>query len=170
MYMGCGIYTEWSPVAKENVQCGFPSMEVWEVVCCHEFGPGMMYVPLNTVPYKELYAAAFAQVDKLENTVYQSVAAAQPNTEPVGGGRQIEPSRPLDLNLESADGNTRKGNNGKSKGKGKAAPKEQDDFYSRHPTGICKSKKALLKGKGKGKGKVDNGGQWVSEGNSKAPR
>jgi hypothetical protein len=109
-YMGCGISTEWSPVTEENIQCGFPSMEGWEVVCCHELAPGMLHVLFDTVTYTELYAAAFASFwDPLQrcSPTDQSVAAVQPKTEPVGGGKQIEPSRPLDLNFESADGNSK---------------------------------------------------------------
>jgi hypothetical protein len=110
-YMGCGIYTEWSPVTKENVQCVFPSKEGCEDACGYA---GLMYVLFNTKRYTELYAAAFAP----------DWAPVQPKTKPVRGGNQIEPSRPLDFNLKSADGNSKKLSRGQRTRARNAAQKE----------------------------------------------
>jgi hypothetical protein len=123
-YMGCGIYTEWSPVTKENVQCVFPSKEGCEDACGYA---GFMYVLFNTVTYTELYAAAFAPdwaALPRCSPPDESVAAVQPKTKPVRGGNQIEPSRPLDFNLKSADGNSKKLSRGQTTRARNAAQKE----------------------------------------------
>jgi hypothetical protein len=50
--LGCGILSPLSPVAEGDAQCGFTSMEMWDVVRCQERGPGMRFVPLFREPWR----------------------------------------------------------------------------------------------------------------------